>query len=277
MAGRGAEGAGDRRAHLRDHHGQERRLRPLRGHALAGLQGRRDRDRRDQRGRRRHARAGRDLPAASRSSPTSSPPPAAGPRTSRTRRWAASREPWLKSVDDEYDSVSPRHRWTPKLTMAQASTQARRARARVFKGIRVTKRGASPRIMTAEVVGSRGDRRPTAPRCAPGSACTTRGRTSRRSAARRRADADRPVRRPGGATIPPRRSPSSAPRGRGRAARDRDRRRRARRGPVRGATGAGSTSAASRRAAAALPLPRDARRHLPRASSTARPGPPSGL
>ena len=61
VAGGGAEGAGDRRPHLRDHDGQERRLRPLRRHPLAGLQGRRDRDRRDQRRRRRHPRPGRDL------------------------------------------------------------------------------------------------------------------------------------------------------------------------------------------------------------------------
>ena len=27
-------------------------------------------------------------------------------------------KPWLKSVDDEFDSVSPRHRWTTKLTMS---------------------------------------------------------------------------------------------------------------------------------------------------------------
>ena len=39
-----------------------------------------------------------------------------------------------------------------------------------FKGIRVTKRGESPRIMTAEVVGSRGvDRDRRARRCARGS------------------------------------------------------------------------------------------------------------
>jgi stage II sporulation protein D len=65
-------------------------------------------------------------------------------------------EPWLKSVDDEYDSVSPRHRWTTKLTMAQASRKLGDLVQGSFKGIRVTKRGASPRIMTAEVVGSKG-------------------------------------------------------------------------------------------------------------------------
>ena len=65
-------------------------------------------------------------------------------------------KPWLKSVEDEFDSVSPRHRWTLKPSM---KTTARRLGGLVkgtFKGIRVTKRGTSPRIVSAEVVGSRG-------------------------------------------------------------------------------------------------------------------------
>ena len=68
-------------------------------------------------------------------------------------------EPWLKSVDDEYDSVSPRHRWTTKLTMRQAARKLGSLVQGSFKGIRVTRRGASPRIMTAEVVGSKGTTR----------------------------------------------------------------------------------------------------------------------
>jgi stage II sporulation protein D len=65
-------------------------------------------------------------------------------------------KPWLQSVDDEFDSVSPRHRWTTKLTMKSAARKLGGLVKGSFKGIRVTKRGASPRIMTAEVVGSRG-------------------------------------------------------------------------------------------------------------------------
>jgi stage II sporulation protein D len=65
-------------------------------------------------------------------------------------------KPWLKSVEDEFDGVSPRHRWTIKLTMKSARRKLGRLVQGSFKGIRVTKRGASPRIMTAEVVGSRG-------------------------------------------------------------------------------------------------------------------------
>jgi stage II sporulation protein D len=64
--------------------------------------------------------------------------------------------PWLKSVEDEFDSVSPRHRWSTKLTMKSADRKLGGLVQGAFKGIRVTRRGASPRIMTAEVVGSRG-------------------------------------------------------------------------------------------------------------------------
>src|SRR3954452_16151306 len=64
-------------------------------------------------------------------------------------------KPWLKSVDDAYDSVSPRHRWKTKLSMKWASRKLGSLVKGSFKGIRVTRRGASPRIMSAEVVGSR--------------------------------------------------------------------------------------------------------------------------
>jgi stage II sporulation protein D len=64
--------------------------------------------------------------------------------------------PWLKSVDDEYDGVSPRHRWSMKLTMRQAARKLGSLVHCSFLGIRVTWRCASPRIMTAEIVGSKG-------------------------------------------------------------------------------------------------------------------------
>src|SRR4051794_2288647 len=66
-------------------------------------------------------------------------------------------EPWLKSVDDPYDGVSPRHRWAP-VTMP-LSKAARKLRGLVpgsFRGIRVTRRGVSPRIVSAQVLGTRG-------------------------------------------------------------------------------------------------------------------------
>jgi stage II sporulation protein D len=65
-------------------------------------------------------------------------------------------KPWLKSVEDPYDNVSPRHRWTLKPSKASVAKKLGGLVKGTFKGIRVTKRGESPRIMTAEVVGSRG-------------------------------------------------------------------------------------------------------------------------
>ena len=61
---------------------------------------------------------------ASRSSRTSSPPPAGAPRTSRTPSSAPTRKPWLKSVEDPYDSESPRHRWGPYRWTARAGRSA---------------------------------------------------------------------------------------------------------------------------------------------------------
>ena len=78
-------------------------------------------------------------------------------------------KPWLKSVEDPYDNVSPRHRWTLKPSKASVAKKLGGLVKGSFKGIRVTKRGESPRIMTAEVVGSRGvtrDRRADAARAA---------------------------------------------------------------------------------------------------------------
>jgi stage II sporulation protein D len=85
-----------------------------------------------------------------------------GGRTESVENTSLGREPrpWLKSVVDEYDHVSPRHRWTKRMTMRSAARKLGSLVQGSFKGIRVTKRGESPRIVTAEVVGSRG-RTPT--------------------------------------------------------------------------------------------------------------------
>jgi stage II sporulation protein D len=63
---------------------------------------------------------------------------------------------FLSGVKDPYDGLSPRHRW--KFTMSTATLQ-RRLGSLVkgkLRGIRVTQRGVSPRIIWASVVGSRG-------------------------------------------------------------------------------------------------------------------------
>ncbi len=65
--------------------------------------------------------------------------------------------PWLRSVTDPYDRVSPVHRWQ-RVTLSMG--EAKRRLAGLVHGrlreIRVTRRGVSPRILSAEIVGSRG-------------------------------------------------------------------------------------------------------------------------
>ena len=58
---------------------------------------------------------------------------------------------------DPYDDVSPKHRWGPiKMTRAAAGAKLAGLVKGRFKGIQVTKRGRSPRIVTADIVGSGG-------------------------------------------------------------------------------------------------------------------------
>ena len=65
-------------------------------------------------------------------------------------------KPWLKSVEDPYDSVSPRHRWRFRFTMTQAAARLRGLVKGRFLGIRVNQRGVSPRVVRATVLGTRG-------------------------------------------------------------------------------------------------------------------------
>lgn len=68
----------------------------------------------------------------------------------------ASPQPYLKSVKDPHDGASPDHKW--KLTYSRRGVESALSglvKGR-FKGIKVTKRGVSPRIVSAKVLGSRG-------------------------------------------------------------------------------------------------------------------------
>jgi stage II sporulation protein D len=65
-------------------------------------------------------------------------------------------KPWLKSVRDPYDGISPRHRW--RLRFSGGSFGARLGARGPFRKIRVLERGKSPRIVRARVYGSRGSR-----------------------------------------------------------------------------------------------------------------------
>lgn len=73
-------------------------------------------------------------------------------------------KPWLRSVKDPYDSESPRHRWGPyRYTLGQAASKLSGYVKGTFRGIDVTRRGESPRVVYADVVGSGGRVRVTGP------------------------------------------------------------------------------------------------------------------
>jgi stage II sporulation protein D len=70
-------------------------------------------------------------------------------------------KPWLKSVKDPYDSVSPRHRW--RMRFSNATIGARLGAPGHLTRIDVLQRGRSPRIVRARIVGTRGSRVLTGP------------------------------------------------------------------------------------------------------------------
>jgi stage II sporulation protein D len=70
-------------------------------------------------------------------------------------------KPWLVGVPDPYDSRSPYHRWQLNVSTATL-TRALGARG-TFKRLEVLQRGASPRVVRARVVGSRGSTTITGP------------------------------------------------------------------------------------------------------------------
>jgi stage II sporulation protein D len=66
-------------------------------------------------------------------------------------------KPWLKAVEDPFDGVSPKHRWGPyRFTASQVQRKLRRYLRGSFRRIRVVQRGVSPRVVRAQVVGTRG-------------------------------------------------------------------------------------------------------------------------
>jgi stage II sporulation protein D len=65
-----------------------------------------------------------------------------------------SKVPYLKSVRDPHDDESPYHRW--KETFSQGAMESRLGVAGKLRELNVLKRGRSPRIVKARIVGSRG-------------------------------------------------------------------------------------------------------------------------
>jgi stage II sporulation protein D len=76
----------------------------------------------------------------------------------------ASPEPWLVAVSDPYDSISPRHTWGPfRMSLKSAAAKLGSLVKGRFRGIVVTQRGHSPRVVRATIVGSRGKTQVTGP------------------------------------------------------------------------------------------------------------------
>src|SRR3954452_12722108 len=76
----------------------------------------------------------------------------------------AAPEPYLRGVKDPYDKIAPRHRWkfgpyTRRAISARLGSLCRGS----FRRLRVRKHGYSPRIVSADVVCSRGTVRTTGP------------------------------------------------------------------------------------------------------------------
>jgi len=64
--------------------------------------------------------------------------------------------PYLRSVEDPYDTASPRHRWTKQMSLRSAQRRLGRLVQGSLRRIKVLRRGRSPRVVSAEIVGSGG-------------------------------------------------------------------------------------------------------------------------
>jgi stage II sporulation protein D len=68
----------------------------------------------------------------------------------------APKVPYLTSVDDPYDYYSPLHRWTLHFSQAEMDARLRPYLKGSLQRIRVTKRGDSPRIVSARLIATGG-------------------------------------------------------------------------------------------------------------------------
>jgi stage II sporulation protein D len=65
-------------------------------------------------------------------------------------------EPYLVSVNDPYDNLAPRHRWQLTFSQRKIESKLHGLFKGHFKGLKVLKRGVSPRVVSAQVVGTKG-------------------------------------------------------------------------------------------------------------------------
>jgi stage II sporulation protein D len=64
-------------------------------------------------------------------------------------------EPWLRGVSDPFDQ-GPQHTWSVSLSFSSAAARLKGLIHGAFEGIEVLKRGYSPRVLSAYVLGSAG-------------------------------------------------------------------------------------------------------------------------
>jgi len=74
-------------------------------------------------------------------------------------------EPWLRGVLDPYDQ-GPQHRWRVSMSFASASSRLGGLVRGSLQGIEVLKRGYSPRILSASILGSKGTTKISGPELA---------------------------------------------------------------------------------------------------------------
>jgi stage II sporulation protein D len=70
-------------------------------------------------------------------------------------------QPWLRGVPDSYETASSK--WKASISFASASSRLSGLVNGAFRGIEVLERGVSPRIVSAEVLGSRGNTQVSGP------------------------------------------------------------------------------------------------------------------
>lgn len=75
----------------------------------------------------------------------------------------ATPKPYLRSVKDPWDTASPKHRWQIRYTRASLQRKLGGWVKGTLRSIDVIKRGVSPRVVRADIVGSRGRTTVTGP------------------------------------------------------------------------------------------------------------------
>jgi stage II sporulation protein D len=70
--------------------------------------------------------------------------------------YGSAHTPYLRGVKDQYDGVSPRHRWTRRFSASSINARLGAQCPGSFRRIKILKHGYSPRVVRAQVICSRG-------------------------------------------------------------------------------------------------------------------------